>query len=250
MRIALYGDSFGTGLGKASSLPTAWYNILAEKLGAELDNYSAQGTSVYYSYDKFLKTYHKGYDMVIFLVTEPNRYTKEVNLTSSPEIRFIPSLVVVESILNNSDFTAILAATDIETLNHVRSWFIMSDEYFAATATGLMLADVENKFPNVIFYPCFPNSLTTEQLEKDRINPKYTMYDISVRSRELLGLSNASFFREKDTISAHLSHEFNAFVANVMYNRICTGIWNWEGFDEIRPELDKYYYYEKIWTPN
>lgn len=66
MKIAVYGDSFGSDIG-------GWPKYLAKYLNAdEIHIYAEGGTSIDYSYLNFIKT-HENYDIVIFIWTNECR---------------------------------------------------------------------------------------------------------------------------------------------------------------------------------
>jgi hypothetical protein len=76
MKIAVYGDSFVAPIQHGhKGFDFLWCNTLASKLNGSIDNFAKTGTSIFYSYQKFLAT-HNDYDLCIFVITEPNRYFK------------------------------------------------------------------------------------------------------------------------------------------------------------------------------
>lgn len=58
-RLAIFGDSFSS-----ESTGTSWITVMRNNQ-ILIDNYSFPGTSIWYSFKKFLKNYHK-YDTIIF----------------------------------------------------------------------------------------------------------------------------------------------------------------------------------------
>jgi hypothetical protein len=100
VRIGIYGDSFADTTENDSQI-FAWFNLLPEYLpNCTTESYGLGGTSVYFSYNEFLRTY-KNFDYVIFLVTTPNRYTKKVCNVDGRNTYF-HSLQQVESYLKNN----------------------------------------------------------------------------------------------------------------------------------------------------
>ena len=74
MKLAIYGDSFADALfTQDSHRYFQWPNILADKLNVyDYSNYALGGTSLNFSYMKFLES-HEKYDKIIFVVTDSNR---------------------------------------------------------------------------------------------------------------------------------------------------------------------------------
>ena len=68
MKIAIFGDSFGDDYNlwpdPYSGVGPSWVDYLRSQ-NLEIENFSVGGTSLFYSYQKFISTYEK-YDKVIF----------------------------------------------------------------------------------------------------------------------------------------------------------------------------------------
>lgn len=73
--LAVFGDSFAEGSEVAVYPVTrvSWLEELARNLGVELDNHGYPGTSLWYSYTKFLENY-KDKTHIVFVYTEHNRW--------------------------------------------------------------------------------------------------------------------------------------------------------------------------------
>lgn len=241
MKIGLYGDSFG--IADVKELPTAWYNLLRDELQCELDNYAVRGSSVYFSFKNFLETYHM-YDLVIFLVTSPIRYSKSLN-TSTPIMEHYPGISAVKyarEIYNNQ-----LTDTDREILRDLEGWFMCSDEELNLDMCELMMERVANLHENVLFIPVIEN--TYFKNNTGITNREHTFYNFVSRQLTLLKLlpgydvSKVMFGERPETIAGHLGPEFNRFVADVMYKGITTGVWDWSMYDQVTLEHPKEFYY-------
>lgn len=241
MKIGLFGDSFGTAENK--DLPTAWYNLLAQRLDCELDNHSVKSSSVYYSYKKFIESYHK-YDLIIFLVTAPIRYSKPLN-TSIPLFEHFPMLSAVEQVKETHNNQ--LTDTDREILRDLEGWFMCADEEFHMDMCELMVDRISNLHNNVLFVPL---SGYTYMKNNTGVNdPEETFYRFVYRQLTLLNLvpkydlSQLILAEQSETIAAHLGPEFNAFIADVMYKGITSGVWDWSGYDNVELKYPVQYYY-------
>ena len=94
MKIAIYGDSFAQPVEfgyKGNDF--LWCNTLANKLNGSIDNFAITGSSIFYSYQQFLRTYNE-YDLCIFVITSINRYFKPLKISdgSSTHIASIDQL--------------------------------------------------------------------------------------------------------------------------------------------------------------
>lgn len=75
LKLAIYGDSFSDPTW-VSNTYMSWPELLANDYN--ITNYSQTGTSMWWSYDKFLNTHNK-FDLAIFVVTVPGRIHVEYN---------------------------------------------------------------------------------------------------------------------------------------------------------------------------
>ena len=246
MRIALYGDSYGV---SEEPLDTSWFSILSNRLDYPIDNYSVSGSSLYGSYVKFLETYDR-YDLIIFLVTDPNRYPIEVDFSEAvPKgLRHVSSLGMIDYI--RQDVNHLLSNLDIQLLNDVEGWYKASNEQFSKTVHHLLVEKIGSMHSNLIFYPCFPTSLDSEMMNDAGIDIKHTLFNLFIDqltklefARTLESVLYAGSHENAKVISGHLTPEFNAFVANLMYTKISTGNWNYDGYDKITLLHAKEHYY-------
>lgn len=226
MKIGIYGDSFANSPNQPS-MKTHWSTLLQEKLEVEtIDNYGIPGSSIFYSYTKFLDNYHK-YDLNIFLVTEPNRYIKAVPTDSNGTV-FIPSLPGIEVMRNQVGF-------DRRVANDLRGWFISSCDDYNRVVADLMLEKIKALDKKVIFVPCFYNSLSPDLVAETGVGTN-NLHDIQTYQFKLLGLSVDITDQGRESpelISGHFTPEVNEIVCNIMLNRIQTGQWDWTLPDTI-----------------
>jgi hypothetical protein len=240
MNIGIYGDSF------AHYNPTCpdfnWTTILGKKIaGSTVIHYGLSSTSVYYSYKKFLDNYHKN-DLNIFLVTNPARYTKSININNKELLlSYINSVEFYkkENIKN-------LSPIDLQILDDLRGWYIASDQEFLTTASGLMISHMQALDNKVIVFPCFDNSFTIDQHKKYGIPKEHFMFNYVLQTAALLNMDvyTLNHLEIPTTIAHHLPPEFNQFVAECMYKKITTSVWDFSNFENIKLEHPKEYYYK------
>jgi hypothetical protein len=246
MNLGIYGDSYGEA---TIDKLDAWPNILATKLkrdynDVKIKNYAKGGSSLYFSYKKFLKTKDL-YDIIIFVVTEPNRYpTMGIPLDKSNQLSYFTShdhVVWAEDHFKNK-----ITEQESIFLQNLKGWFKANNLEFNKDIHELILNDIESKHGNVILYPAFQSSFSEIRCKTQGLNQLVNnMHSLYLRQGELLNIDCNTFTaREKSTLSCHLTPEFNEFIANVFFNKIKTGKWNFDGFFDIKIEMPKTYFYE------
>jgi hypothetical protein len=236
MNIGIYGDSFAE---FNDSCPNFHWSV---KLSKKFDNchpehYGEPGSSIFYSYQKFLKKYKKQ-DLIIFMVTDPCRFTTKINVNDEPVwINYLNTLDHYEK--EHSD----LSKTDIAMLTNLRGWFLSSDHEFLKTVSELMLSHMHMLHDNIIFFPCFSESF---DCAKYNFPKDQCMYNYVLRARTLLNLPTENWDMKTEVsknIAQHLTPEFNDFVAEVLYNKITTGVWDFSKLENVKLQHTKEQYY-------
>ena len=241
MKIGIYGDSFVEY--NSAGHEYQWVTMLGKKIAdGTVTNYGLSGTSVFYSYKQFLNNYHK-HDINIFLVTNPNRYTKPIIDVEFQQKIFIGTLNGFEDYKEKN--IKKLSSFDIKILDDIMGWYRSTDEEFAVTASELMINHVQELDNKVILFPCFEESFTETQYKKYGISKEYVMFNYIKRAKKLLNLDLDVLVSEvTSTIAQHLTPEFNEFVADFMHKKIITGIWDFSNFENIKLEHPREYYYK------
>lgn len=242
MKLAVIGDSFADFSSESTprDVEYAWFNILAEKLDAKLYHKALRGGSVYNSYKSFLTLYQKC-DLIIFIVTNPERYTKVFTFSDGHK-RVVGSAAYCDYLRNTFEG---LTEDDYKILDGIQNYLMFDDYEFKNDMSELMLQHIKSLHSNVIFYPSFAHSFQPERKKKEKIPNKYCLNEIQKKQMNQLRLDSDTLFRETDLIVGHLVHEYNAAFANVLHSRIASGYFNFSFFDNVHKiKLDKDYYYE------
>lgn len=242
MKIGVYGDSFADTYSNKHSSHLAWYNQLPKLIpGSTVESFGLGATSLYFSYCKFLETYDQ-FDVVIFLVTENNRYTKKLYDIAGAD-RYFPNMLQVEYFLQSSN----TKSKDKTTLEFLKGWFMMEDAEYNAAMAELMIEKMTGLHKNLIFFPCFWNSLSEQQSLKYGIQPNHTMCDFYfLQTRDLLKVDqDLNYLIENpELISCHFTEEFNTAIANAFTKKILTNVWDWSEVLNIKTlKHDKSQYY-------
>jgi hypothetical protein len=241
MKIGVYGDSYADF--HPQSDPYSWASYLQQMFDGNIEifNYARTGSSVYFSYQNFLKSYYL-YDLIIFLVTNPNRYPGVFQITASKINHYISCLEQIELLENSEKLTF----EEKTFLNDLKGWFNASSQEYHQDMSDLMLDDIEHKHTNLIIYPCFYNSFKKERFTKYNLDPMlHPMHSFWVRQNRLLGIKSDTFVPiEKSTVAGHLVPEFNEYFAKVLYSKIKKGLWDHSGLGGIRIKHSKTHYYK------
>lgn len=235
MKLAIYGDSFGFAYPGAKSEKFLWCNLLAEKLNGTIKNFCAVGSGVYGCYEEFLKTYHD-FDLCIFLVTEPNRYYKTIELAGRK--RFMSGMGQIEFYRKNFDLTP----GEKQQLDWLEGWYMCSEPMYNRRMTDFILDDIQRKKPNTVIYPCFENSLNPRYINekilsfKEFLNHQLIALKINTENFDILNYENY------DNISAHFAEPYNVFIADMFYKKITTNVYDITGLDNIKLDKSVSYY--------
>jgi hypothetical protein len=147
MKIGVYGDSFADIHSNKHASHFAWHNQLTKLIpGSTVESFGLGSSSLYYSYCKFLET-HDQFDIIIFLVTESNRYTKRVCDIAGSD-RYFSNMLQVEHFLQSND----TKSKDKPTLEFLKGWFMMEDAEYNAAMADLMIEKMTGLHKNIIFF--------------------------------------------------------------------------------------------------
>lgn len=249
MKLAIYGDSFGTGCWKTPNnpIPESWFLLLEDMIGSKIDNRAEPAKSVYSCYRDFLDS-HQNYDKIIFLVTDPNIYYKDVELGDDVPLKRMVSTKMIDMVHRRYS----LSEQAKTTLNYLSGWYNSSDSAYNEMMAEFMISDMERIRDDVIFYPSFANSFTEYRYSHSGVQPGYSFNDLIVKQIVLMGLderyghpdSGIAVRERPETMSAHLGPEFNACFAELMYNKIKNGVFDYTNFVNIKLTHPKEYYYD------
>ena len=259
--VAIYSDSWADPKVRYSNDPIdniAWPDIVGTKY--KITNYARAGSSIYYSYQKFLET-NKNFDQIIFIVTDYYRWFHLIHTPTlkSPWGDYYHSFAgpgMIEYWKKDPLYKPhIMKDANLRlTLNALVNYFVyLNNEEFDKTICSLMLDDVYRKRPDVIFIQggIFPQFHPL--VNPDTALAKFAMSWIkNWPEYEKQVADGYGFFPwlELRTI-CHFSKEVNQAIANAIPQALESGIWDPEIPEFIAAEhRDFNYYYDtsnKIW---
>lgn len=218
MKLGIFGDSFA--IGSLMTKDTHWYTVLGKMLNAEVTTYGMGGTALLYSYELFLE-HHTKYDLNIFVVTHYERYTRPVHLASTGphHNHWISSYNQIDNIKKTYKINPL----ELNYMDKLQNWFVVSDDKFMKTVQELMVRDILSKSNNVIIIPAFHNEFSLSYKFKEELGIKTSMWDFLIRQREALEIhiDRADPWSERqEVIGCHLTPEANKAVAQAVYDLI------------------------------
>ena len=186
MKIAIFGDSFSDPTWCKRTDYKAWPELLGEKYS--IDNYSHSGSSMWWSYKKFLDNQSK-YDKIIFTVTVPGRIHVEYNDT---HINLNPTTWPVwNGIPVGEVYFRYFYSLDREEAFH-----------------NFMLNDLMNR-KNVLLIPSFEESIKEK--------PGVSLCFIADKETDFFGLAHTG---PNEKRKCHMSVENNLMVYNTVVSAI------------------------------
>ena len=238
MKIALFGDSYGVG---SNNNVRHWFDIVCERLNLDSANFSENGSSLYYSYNKFLE-HQEYYDKVVFILTGPHRFPVQVSIQG--KLMHIPGLPAIDNIERMEN----LSREDIETIKNLKSWILISDPDFSRTVQYLLVKDILSKRKDTVLIPVFRDSLNEQLLEESGLQSNSNM--VAVLKNQLESLNYASneyifmkYYENENLMTGHFTEEVNKLFSEVFYERLITGSWKSFDFGKVNHQhsFDNYY---------
>jgi hypothetical protein len=230
MKIAIFGDSFGDDFNlwpdPYSGVGPSWVDYLRDH-DVEIDNYACGGTSLFYSYQRFISTC-QNYDKVIFLVTAPGRISVPLGQFAE-EFFNVPS---VEKQLKH--------CFDLERkikLNAIRDYFIyVKNDTFDNLVHKLLIEDISKKHQDTLMIPCFAHSGIDNQISLVAI-PRFEADFWNME--EIMPWSDTEY----DARKCHMGEENNLMLGQEIHNWVRTGNYNLsqENFKTPTKEFTHYF---------
>lgn len=255
MKIAIYGDSFAACLLDIPHDYLGWPEIMANQPDFFITNYAVSGSSVYFSYKKFLEN-HMSHDINIFLISSKGRlYVKSMPEFDGRElVKHSPGLL---NIINRKK--QIPETLDIDTKNQVLKILDALEKYYEhlqddehdILVNRALVYHARSISNNTIFIHCFPGENTFSLTEI------HDMENISMGVNEKYFLKNIFPYTEVDgkilvdKRVCHLTKENNEILAEKLITAIRNNDigFNFSINDFVGPDkddLDKYLIFQEF----
>ena len=252
MALGIFGDSYA--YHKVDHLETikfistllSWSEYLEINHGVTLTNHGMMGSSVFYSYSKFLE-HHEKYDSVVFISTNPDRINIPPQYLANVDKKLTCFSAVTAEMNINSPLKEIrtIASVAIEYYTHLHNE--LAYRYFA----NLMVADIrricEKKNIKLLIIPGFTMSqLGGEEITSNHHDYETVLGQITYLENTTWGIDDASeiFKKSIDIRTCHLTDENNKILARKIADWL-----NGNGFnlnvstDFVKPKLDDMFKY-------
>jgi hypothetical protein len=212
MNIAIFGDSYGDD--NFSSLKEkSWIDFLKSQRYT-IHNFSSSGTSVYWSYNKYLKfkesKLYKSTDKIIFLFTGENRLTVDV---LGKEIRLNSPFSCEGYLKYKEDLTEM----QIRLINSLNDYFVFIKDLDESKAFCKLMKK-EILLDDKVYY--------TDVFNKSSDPDEVCLFDISSSEvKYLVGIdNNVEFYKNhKDNRKCHMSEPNNLMVGQKILNALLSG---------------------------
>ena len=220
MKIAIFGDSYA-----ASTGPTSWGSLLATMNNCEVKNFAKRGTSLFYSYLRFIENYIN-FDVIVFLVTAPGRlYHDEQS---------IPNLFSAEYRLKNgphSPEVEALIKASMQYYLHLQHFEFDKFVHLSIIEKIVNLSKENNK--KLIMLPALGESKNMEIMPYS--GGGFFLDRINIEERKHFGVSHEGMHFEKARLQNHISDTNNLIFAKLI-SRIING-------EELKVYAEDFNYY-------
>lgn len=230
MKIAIFGDSYA-----ASTGPTSWGSLLSTMNNCEVKNFAVRGTSLFYSYLKFIENY-KNFDIVIFLVTAPGRlYHAEQS---------IPNLFSAEYRLKNgphSPEVEVLIKASVEYYLHLQNSEFDNFVHLSIIEKIVKLSKENSK--KLIMLPSMGETKNMEIMPHS--GQDFFVDWINIEERNYFNIPHHGMSYERTRLQNHITD-----TNNLVFARLLTRIVNGEEFKidrtdfNLQPNEDPDIYYD------
>ncbi len=246
MTIGFFGDSFGDWDNNPDAVVNgttlkqlSWPALVAMQTEQKCINTCQGGASLYYSYTQFLK-YADQCETVVFLLTNPGRYTIPMNFEKAlPNRAHLNGLGTVDHWLSRKEITPV----EREKLNYLKGFYISSDFAWEHTACNLLVQEIKRIRPDVILIPCF--DFYKEIIDGDPVSLQDIM-NLQIKSlgcnleiMDFISKYNETF------VTCHYTPETSKLVANWIIDSIKNKKWTCKLPKHIEHANSLDFYYTK-----
>ena len=237
--IGIFGDSFADWRTKIAIRDIAWPMLLGKKTSRKVIDSAEGGSSLYWAYHEFLK-YEKECDDIIFLATNPGRYTRQLILENYNIQKHINSEITVNSWLELPNITD----NERATLENLRGFYKVMDPNWELLACTLLLNRIHQIRPDTIFVFCFFNY---SEFNIEHTVPLSEIVELQLKSLNLIPdmFMLSSKYREK-FIACHFTPEVNEFVCDRMIDSLKEKRWICPMPDRIIHNYPASHYYDIV----
>jgi hypothetical protein len=221
MNIGVFGDSYA----EKKSSGTIWYRLLQDKHGHTVESFGEGGSSINFS-ARLIDQLAKNYDLVIWCVTTPGRFSFQVenyqhHITTAWDQYQGPNLEIAKK-----------HQVSIEYLKYMFDW---EEENFVGRSVVSYIMTQHN---NIMIIPCFPPPL----------DAKFNLYTLCEQEARYYfpGKTIPEIYQKyEDLRPGHISDENQKILAELINNNLRPGIFQTSYDNFVKPSLP----FERVFTP-
>jgi hypothetical protein len=227
MKIGIFGDSYCDKSRLTNKEPIVWYNFLKTEYGHDIDCFGEWGSSILFS-AKLIKEHATKYDLVIWCVTTPGRFSfpnsssdRAYNITTSWD----------ECHTDDPD----LAKKHQVCLDYLKYVFDWETENLVGES---VVKHIQNLFGNIMVIPCFPPPLSAE----------FNLYKVCENEADVYfpGKKIHEIYEDYlDTRAGHLTLENHKILARLINDNLKPGVFQTSYDNFVKPTLPL----DKIFKP-
>lgn len=219
MNIGIYGDSYAACHKLGNGVP--WFTMLTKNFNIEATSYGVAGSSLYYSYKKFIETHHK-YKKIVFLTTGPYR----VNLPIPQE--YIQRDARLEHVNQFENFESIVKSNH-NSIPYLRNLVTAVKNYFTYIIDykkeelfhRMLIKEIKEIRPDALIIPCFYISGAEKWPWKE------TLGDVTKIDFNFYNLTT-EYGENKDKRHCHLNQENNFIFSQMIAEWANNGLFNFD----------------------
>lgn len=244
MKIGLFGDSFGAPTRTPTSgdpnhaMQYHWATLLANDIGGTVTVEAVSGSSLYYSYKKFLETHHL-YDTIFITVTDCGRYPTPIGTDI-----FVTGLDQISHLKNDHNYKS------HEELDRLSGWFTGNCYEFLINAADLMIDKILQIRPDALLVPVNEGCMSEQSFSRLGLEPSNNLLDLYYEQISQLDVPNDSLnitrVESPELISGHLVPEMHEHFYTIFKERYHTGKWVWKRTPRLKFKYSATDYYPFI----
>jgi hypothetical protein len=232
MKIGLFGDSFGaptktyTAGDPNHAMQYHWATLLANDLDATVSVEAVSGSSLYYSFMKFLKSHHL-YDTIFFVVTDSGRYPTPI----SNDV-FVTGLDQIAHLRKSADDSL------TKELDRISGWFTGNNYEFLINTADLMIEKILHLRPDTILVPVNEGSMSPQKFKEIGLHPANNLLNLYYEQIAQLDIPNNSLnvtrVESPEYISGHFVPEMHEHFYKIFRHRYDSGVWDWKNPPKLK----------------
>lgn len=229
MKIGVFGDSYCDKVRVNSIEPVVWYNFLQQDYGHTVDCFGEWGSSIVFS-AKLIEQHAANYDLVIWCVTTPGRFSfpgptphlRSYHVTTSWDKCVTKDIDLIKKHEVCTDY-----------LKYVFDW---ETENFVGRS---IVSYIQTTFPNIMIIPCFPPPLSA----------KFNLYELCEREANfyLPGKELHEIYKDyRDRRAGHITSTNQEILGKLINDNLVPGVFQTSYDNFVDPTMPFEQVFEKL----